>query len=99
MIDYEKKSDEFICRFSGRVDTVTAMSVEDELIDKVQHAGAPVVFDFTDLEYVASSFLRSCVKVVRVAGATKIKVKGASEDILRILEMTGFGKLMDIQRG
>ncbi|MCK5844906.1 MAG: STAS domain-containing protein, partial [Victivallales bacterium] len=78
--------------------TATSMSVEDELIDKVQQADAPVAFDFNELDYVASSFLRSCVKVVRVAGPTKIKVIGASEDILRILEMTGFGKLMEIER-
>ncbi|NOY74272.1 MAG: STAS domain-containing protein [Kiritimatiellaeota bacterium] len=99
MIVYEKKDDEFICRFSGRMDTADAVSSEDELIDKVQHAGSPVVFDFAELEYVASSFLRSCVKVVRVAGPTKIKVKGASKEIQRIFDMTGFGKLMDIQQG
>ena len=98
MVVYEKKGEELICRFSGRMDTTAAMSAEDELIDKAQHAGVPVVFDFTDLEYVASSFLRSCVKVVRVAGSTKIKVIGASEEILRIFDMTGFGKLMNIQR-
>ena len=98
MLVYEKGDDRFTCRFSGRMDTTAAMSVEDELIDKVQHAGMPVVFDFTELEYVASSFLRSCVRVVRVAGSTKIKIIGASDEIIRIFDMTGFGKLMDIQR-
>jgi anti-anti-sigma factor len=96
MIAYENEGETLVCRFSGKMDTETSMRLEDELIDKVQHAGGPVMFDFTNLEYVASSFLRSCVKVVRVAGETKIKVVGASEDILHILEMTGFDKLMDI---
>lgn len=99
MVVYEKGDEEFVCRFSGRMDTTASMSVEDELIDKAQHAGVPIIFDFTELEYVASSFLRSCVKVARVAGSTKIKVVGASEEILRILDMTGFDKLFNIQRG
>ena len=98
MISYEKGETELICKFTGRMDTTASMNAEDELIEQAQHAGVPIVFDFTDLEYVASSFLRSCVKVARVAGSTKIKVLGASEEILRIFDMTGFGKLMDIQR-
>ena len=97
MLDYEKRENGFVCKFSGRMDTAAAMSSEDELIDQVQHADAPVIFDFTDLEYVASSFLRSCVKVVRVAPG-KIKVVGASDEIARIFDMTGFAKLMDFER-
>ena len=97
MVDYEKREDGFVCKFSGRMDTAAAMSAEEEFVDRVQHADAPVILDFTDLEYVASSFLRSCVKVVRVAPG-KIKVVGASDEIARIFDMTGFAKLMDFER-
>lgn len=97
MIEYKTEEDKFICVFSGRIDTAGAMGIEDELLDNVQRAGLPVVFDFSDLEYVASAFLRICVKVARVAGPTKVKILNASKDILHVFKMTGFDKLMDME--
>lgn len=97
MLEYKQNGDTLICCFSGRLDTEATMDIEDELIDKVQHAGGPVVFDFAGLEYVTSSFLRTCVKVVRV-DHTKLTVINASDEILHIFEMTGFNKLMDIKQ-
>ena len=99
MLTYKEEDGKLICCFEGRIDTAATMDLEDELIDKVQHAGCPVVFDFADLEYIASSFLRTCVKAARVvAGHAKLKVINASENILHILKMTGFDKLMDIEQ-
>jgi len=97
VVDYDDGVDALICRFSGRIDTNAALSIEDALLDKVQRAGKPVVFDFDGLEYVASSFLRLCVKVVRMMGSERLKVVGSSEEIRRIFEMTGFSKLMDME--
>ena len=96
MVEYKTEDGKFICTFSGRIDTAAAMGIENDLLDNVQHARAPVVFEFADLEYVASAFLRICVKVARVAGPTKVKVINASKDILHVFTMTGFDKLMDM---
>ena len=98
MLEFKTEEEKLICSFSGRIDTKSTMEIEDELIEKVQHAGKPVVFDFANLEYIASSFLRLCVKAARVIPHSKLTVINASEDILHILEMTGFDKLMDIKR-
>ncbi len=100
MVEYKSEDEKLICYFAGRIDTAATMELEDELIDQVQHAKCPVVFDFANLEYIASSFLRSCVKAARVvAGHSKLTVVNASESILHILTMTGFDKLMDIKQG
>ena len=96
MIEYKSADGKFTCVFSGRIDTAGAMALENEMLDKIQRAGAPVIFDFTDLEYVASAFLRICVKVARIAGPKKVKVINASKDILHVFKMTGFDKLMDM---
>ena len=99
MLKYKQENGQLICCFDGRIDTAATMELEDELIDKVQHAGCPVVFDFANLEYIASSFLRTCVKAARVVGAhSRLKVINASDNILHILKMTGFDKLMDIEQ-
>ena len=98
MLEFKSEDGKLICSFDGRIDTAATMELEDELIDKVQHAGCPVVFDFAELEYIASSFLRTCVKAARVVGGhSRLTVINASENILHILKMTGFDKLMDIK--
>jgi len=97
MIEYKSIDDKFVCIFHGRIDTAAAMELENDLLDHIQRAGSPIVFDFSDLEYVASAFLRICVKVARLAGATKVKVLKPSKDILHVFTMTGFDKLMDLE--
>jgi anti-anti-sigma factor len=97
MLDYITIDDSLICVFSGRLDTVDTGKIENELLDKIQHCGMKVIFDFSKLEYVASMFLRLSVKAARITGANKIKVIHASDDIKHIFTMTGFDKLMDIE--
>jgi len=97
VLECEDTPESLVCRFSGRIDTNAANEMENSLLEKVGMADKPVVFDFSGLEYVASSFLRLCVKVVRVLGSSRLRVVGASGEIVRILEMTGFSKLMDIE--
>ena len=98
MVEYKSEDGKLICCFAGRIDTAATMELENELIEKVQHAKCSVIFDFANLEYIASSFLRTCVKAARVvAGHSKLTVINASENILHILKMTGFDKMMDIK--
>ena len=96
MIEYKTENGKFICLFSGRIDTTSAISIENDFLDNIQRANAPIVFDFADLEYVASAFLRTCVKVARLAGKTKVKVINVPKNILHVFTMTGFDKLMDM---
>lgn len=98
MIEYKNEDGNFICVFHGRIDTAAAMELENDFLDKVQHANEQIVFEFADLDYVASAFLRTCVKVARMAGPTKVKIINASDDLLHVFTMTGFDKLMDLEK-
>ena len=98
MIEYKEEEGKFICIFHGRIDTAAAMELEDDFLDRVQHARDPIVFEFADLDYVASAFLRTCVKVARMAGPSKVKIINASDDLLHVFTMTGFDKLMDLEK-
>jgi len=97
MVEYIKSDENLKCVFSGRINTADAESLENDLIDNIQHCGTNVIFDFSDLEYVASMFLRVCVKAARVVSSGKIKVINAHDDIKHIFEITGFDKLMEIE--
>ena len=98
MVDYNSVGGDLECVFHGRIDTKAAEELEGDLLNNVQLSKGVLVFNFADLDYVASAFLRSCVKVARVAAPRRVKVVHASKEILHVFEMTGFDKLMEIER-
>ena len=81
----------------GRLDTVTAPQLEAELktsLDGIEK----LVFDISELEYVASAGLRvllSAQKTMNKQGS--MTVRGANEAIMEIFEVTGFVDLLDIE--
>ena len=82
----------------GRLDTVTAPELEKEVkggLDSVQ----ALTFDFSKLEYISSAGLRvllTAQKLMKKKNGS-IVIKGSSEDVLEIFEITGFSTLLDIE--
>ena len=82
----------------GRLDTVTAPELEKEVkggLDSVQE----LTFDFSKLEYISSAGLRvllTAQKLMKKKGGSMV-IKGSSEDVLEIFEITGFSTLLDIE--
>ena len=82
----------------GRLDTVTAPELEKEVkggLDSVQE----LTFDFSKLEYISSAGLRvllTAQKLMKKKNGS-IVIKGSSEDVLEIFEITGFSTLLDIE--
>lgn len=82
----------------GRLDTVTAPELEKEVksgLDSVQE----LTFDFSKLEYISSAGLRvllTAQKLMKKKNGSMV-IKGSSEDVLEIFEITGFSTLLDIE--
>lgn len=92
-------SSPLVVAISGRVDTVTAEDFQAQA-EKIMDANkADVVFDCKDLSYVSSSGLRALLILARkgrAAGAT-ITLKGLSESVLEVLEVSGFDSFFEIE--
>lgn len=86
-----------VCSFSGRLDTSTATSLEEELFDKVQKFKGKIIFDLKDTEYISSAFLRACVRTAR-ASREKIKIINLSETNFNVYKMTGLDRVFDLHR-
>lgn len=82
----------------GRLDTVTAPSLEAELkqsLDGVEE----LVFDFEKLAYVSSAGLRvllSAQKIMNKQG--KMSLKNVCEEIYEVFEITGFSDILTINK-
>ena len=71
--------------------------MENELFDAIQRANSPTVFDFNEVEYVSSAFLRICVKAARAVKG-KLKIVNVSRQNYKVLEMTGLHNIFDVKK-
>ena len=96
-INETKNGDELIISLEGRLDTMTAPELEEEL-KKVLPETEQLTFDFEGLEYISSAGLRvllSAQKVMSKQGS--MKITHANETIMEIFEVTGFVDILTIE--
>ena len=83
----------------GELDTAAAADVESKLSALYENEGKDVVFDCTELEYIASSGLRiilSILKKTKSVGHT-VTLKNVNDDIMNVFKMTGFISLFEFE--
>lgn len=90
MVKFNKKKNSLVCSFTGRLDTQNCMQWQDELIAKVKELTLPVCFDLQGVNYIASSFLRVCLKVAK-------EVKSENLSLINfVLLLKRFSKSLDL---
>ena len=99
MLDIKKNQEGSKLEFalSGRLDTITAPQLEEEIKADIDGV-TDLVFDFTELEYVSSAGLRvllSAQKTMNEKGS--MVVRNVSEDIQEIFDVTGFSDILTIE--
>ena len=80
----------------GRLDTITAPSLDKELKDSLNGI-TTLAFDFSKLEYISSAGLRvllSAQKVMNKQGS--MTISSVNADIMEIFEITGFSDILTI---
>jgi len=81
----------------GRLDAATAPQLEKELNASLTGI-KELVFDFSQLEYIASAGLRVLlVAQKRMNKQGKMKIKNVSEEVKEVLDMTGFVNFLNIE--
>jgi len=99
MLDINKTPNdtEMIIALKGRLDTLTAPQLEEEL-NAATEGASRLVFDFTELEYISSAGLRvllSAQKIMNTKG--DMTVKNVSDEIREIFDVTGFSDILTIE--
>ena len=99
MLDIKKtqEGESLVIALDGRLDTITAPQLEEEIRDGIDGV-AELVFDFTDLAYVSSAGLRVLLSAQKTMNAKgSMVVKNVSEDIQEIFDVTGFSDILTIE--
>ena len=95
----EKKFDneELTVTLEGRLDTVTAPSLEEEL--KTSFDGIKkLVLDFQALEYISSAGLRVLLMAQKTMNKQgSMVIRNVNETIAEVFEITGFADMLTIE--
>ena len=81
----------------GRLDALTSLDFQDVLLSAIEQEDY-VELDFSGLAYVSSAGLRLLLmgQKAAIAKSGRMVLKGVSEDIMEVLDMTGFSDILTI---
>ena len=96
-IEIKKTSEETIIEIVGRLDTITAPTL-DKTINEDLSDTKNLVLDVKGMEYISSAGLRvllSAQKKMQKIGS--MKVKNVCDEVMEVFEMTGFADILVIE--
>ena len=96
-IEIKKNAEEVIIEVVGRLDTITAPSL-DKAINEDMGDATSLVLDVKGMEYISSAGLRvilSAQKKMQKIGS--MKVINVCEEVMDVFEMTGFADILVIE--
>lgn len=96
-ITVEQEGDVYVAHIDGRLDASTTPVVEKK-VQKLLETVSKLLFDFTDVSYLSSAGMRlllSTSKKMHAKGG-KIAFFGMSDDVLEIIKMAGFERVLSL---
>ena len=94
---YKLDNDVLLVSLQGRLDTEASAKFETELAEiSKENPHGSLVFDASDLEYIASSGLRIILKLVKTE--KDFKLENVCSAVYEIFEVTGFAKIIKMTK-
>ena len=96
-LEIKKHENETIIEVVGRLDTITAPVLEKTIGENISGIKS-LILDLKGLEYISSAGLRVLLgaqKKMNMSGS--MKLIGVCEDVMEVLEMTGFADILTIE--
>ena len=94
-----EKDGKYTVTLEGELDTAHALEFEEATKPIHDLTGKEVIIDCTELEYIASSGLRTLLSILKKskANGNKVILKNLNDEIMDVFKMTGFIDLFDIE--
>ncbi len=86
-----------ICELPDRLDTVNSQEFEKELSLMMEKKFTKVSFDFKNVNFVSSYFLRVCLNLVKQFGNENFDVSNVKSEIKKVFMIAGFDKILNIK--
>ena len=97
MVTFTEQDNEIVCTFTGQLGTAEVMKDQPAVDQKLEQVhDRSVAFDLSRVSFVASSFLRLCVKTAREAGPARFSVRNLTPEVKKVYVICGLDKQMAI---
>ena len=96
-IEIKKNAEQTVVEIVGRLDTITAPALDKTINEDIADT-TNLVLDVKGMEYISSAGLRvllAAQKKMQKIGS--MKLIGVCEDVMEVLEMTGFSDILTIE--
>ena len=95
----KEQNGSYFVTLTGWLDTNEASKFLEDIQPLEDNIEKPIVIDCKDLEYICSLALRGLLKLKKMSAAKggSLILKNVAGEVQKILTMTGFIKLFDIQ--
>lgn len=97
-IKIENENGNKVFYINGRVDTTNSNELENTVKPYLEEGESNIIFDCSELTYISSSGLRVFLYSFKVLNAKKreFALRNVLPDVLSVLNMTGFSKILTI---
>ena len=96
-IEIKKNVDELVLEITGRVDTITAPTLDKTINENLANVKS-LILDLKGLEYISSAGLRVLLSAQKkMSQIGSMKIKNVCELVMEVFEMTGFADILNIE--
>jgi anti-anti-sigma factor len=83
-----------VCVLPRKLDTSNSQMLEGELYSRIESAKAKIVFDFKDVDFVSSNFLRICLATYKKVGKANFEIVNVRSEVKKVFMIAGFDKIL-----
>jgi len=85
------------CTFPERMDTLACEKYQAQIDQQVTQAPTPVTFDMNGVAYVASSFLRICLKTAQALAKGQFELVNVGPEVKKVFKIAGLDRDLTIR--
>ena len=94
---FKLENDILFVSLAGRLDTESSLKFEVEIAEVCkENPHTSLVLDASELEYIASSGLRTILKLAK--SEKNFKIENMQPEVYSVFEMTGFSRIISITK-
>ena len=96
-IEIKKNVDELVLEITGRVDTITAPTLDKTINENLGEIKS-LILDCKNLEYISSAGLRVLLGAQKkMSQIGSMKIKNVCELVMEVFEITGFVDILTVE--
>ena len=96
MVQFKLEDKKLICLFSKNMETENCVNCEGELFKKIRETKLPVVFDLTEVSYIASMFLSMCLMAAKEPDVETFILVNVQPNVKKVFKIAGIDKHLTI---